>query len=161
MKIAGDLVRKSGQERKEKHQGAVSNHESGHAAEEKQQILDDAAQTDRLFLILANKRLDEVKQRLSVEHYMDTVDHAKRWVSRWQDLICSQTTRERTTDLRNERSRVSNETANKELRHSKALFNRGLKKEFIESWTRCSPAVQDHPCLPGYLRNTINLDIET
>lgn len=35
------------------------------------------------------------------------------------------------TDLRNERSRVSNETANKELRHLKALFNWGLKNELI------------------------------
>ena len=51
------------------------------------------------FLVLVNKRLDEVKQRLSIEHYMDTVYHARRWVSRWQDLTCSQITREMITDL--------------------------------------------------------------
>ena len=37
------------------------------------------------------------------------------------------------TDLRNDRSRVSNETANKELRHLKALFNWGMKNELIVS----------------------------
>lgn len=35
------------------------------------------------------------------------------------------------TDLRNERSRVSNKRTNKELRHLKALFNWGLKNELI------------------------------
>ena len=86
---------------------------------------------------LVNKRLDEVNQRLSVEHSIDTVYHAKRWVSRWKDLTCSQITREMVTELRNERSRVSNETANKELRHLKALFNWGLKNELMTS----NPAV--------------------
>jgi len=89
--------------------------------------------TDMPFLVLVNKRLDEVKQRLSVEHYMDTVYHAKRWVGRWRDLTCSQITGEMVTDLRNERSKVSNETANKELRHLKALFNWGVKNELIVS----------------------------
>ena len=82
---------------------------------------------------LVHKRLDEVNQRLSVEYSIDTVYHARRWITRWKNLTCSQITREMITDLRNERSRVSNETANKELRHLKALFNWGLKNELIES----------------------------
>ena len=89
--------------------------------------------TDMPFLVLVNKRLDEVKQRLSVEHYMDTVYHARRWITRWNGLPCPQITREMIADLRNERSRVSNETANKELRHLKALFNWGLKNELVAS----------------------------
>lgn len=83
------------------------------------------------FWVLVNKRLDEGKQRLTVEHYMDTVYRARRWVSRWKNLACSQITREMITALRNERSKVSNETANKELRHLKALFNWSLKCDLI------------------------------
>lgn len=85
------------------------------------------------FLVLVNKRLDEVKQRLSVEHYMDTVYHARRWVDRWKNLTCLQVTREMIINLRNERSLISNQTANKELRHIKALFNWGIKNELIFS----------------------------
>jgi len=107
--------------------------EAKQAEEEQRKYLMTPPPTDMPFLILVNKRLDEVKQRLSVEHYMDTVYHARRWVSRWKDLTCSLITREMITDLRNERSKVSNETANKELRHLKALFNWGLKNEFIAS----------------------------
>jgi integrase len=107
--------------------------EAKQAEEEQRKYLMIPIPTDMPFLVLVNKRLDEIKQRLSVEHYMDTVYHARRWVSRWKDLTCSQITREMITDLRNERSRVSNETANKELRHLKALFNWGLKNELIIS----------------------------
>jgi integrase len=107
--------------------------EAKQAEEGQRKYLMTPTPTDMPFLILVNKRLDEVKQRLSVEHYMDTVYHARRWVSRWEDFTCSQITREMITDLRNERSKVSNETANKELRHLKALFNWGLKSELIVS----------------------------
>jgi len=111
--------------------------EAKQAEEEQRKHLTAPIPTDMPFLVLVNKRLDEVKQRLSFEHYKDTVYHARRWVSRWQDLACSQITRDMIADLRNERSLVSNETANKELRHLKALFNWGLKNEFIAS----NPAV--------------------
>ncbi len=50
------------------------------------------------FWDLANKRFDELKKQLSVEHYMDIVYHARRRVSRWHDLIYSQTIREMITD---------------------------------------------------------------
>jgi len=107
--------------------------EAKQAEEEQRKYLMTPIPTDMPFLVLVNKRLDEVKQRLSNEHYMDTVYHARRWVTRWNGLNCSQITREMITDLRNERSQVSNETANKELRHLKALFNWGLKNELIAS----------------------------
>ena len=103
------------------------------AEEEQRKYLMMPTPTDMPFLVLVNKRLDEVKQRLSVEHYMDTVYHARRWIARWNGLACSQITREMITDLRNERSKVSNETANKELRHLKALFNWGVKNEILTS----------------------------
>ncbi|MDO9042051.1 MAG: phage integrase SAM-like domain-containing protein [Desulfocapsaceae bacterium] len=63
---------------------------------------------------------------------MDTVYHAKRWVSRWPDLLCSEITLERITALRNERSLVSNQTANKELRYLRSLFNWAIKKELVD-----------------------------
>jgi hypothetical protein len=107
--------------------------EAKQAEEEQRKYLMMPIPTDMPFLVLVNKRLDEVKQRLSVEHYMDTVYHARRWITRWNGLTCSQITREMIADLRNERSRVSNETANKELRHLKALFNWGLKNELVAS----------------------------
>ena len=103
------------------------------AEEEQRKYLMMPTPTDMPFLVLVNKRLDEVKQRLSIEHYMDTVYHARRWIARWNGLACSQITREMITDLRNERSKVSNETANKELRHLKALFNWGVKNEILTS----------------------------
>jgi integrase len=91
-----------------------------------------ATSTDIPFLTLVNKRLDEVKMRLSHEHYMDTVYHAKRWVSRWPDLLCSEITLERITALRNERSLISNQTANKELRYLRSLFNWAIKNELVD-----------------------------
>lgn len=83
------------------------------------------------FLELLNLRLDEVQQRLSEEHYMDTLYHARRWAKRWSGLTCSEITIELITKLRNDRSKVSNQTANKELRLLRSLFNWGIKKRYI------------------------------
>ena len=105
--------------------------EARQAEEEQRKYLMMPTSTDMPFLTLVNKRLDEVKQRLSNEHYMDTVYHARRWVNRWKNLSCSQISREMIVDLRNERSKVSNQTANKELRHLKALFNWAIKNGII------------------------------
>lgn len=85
------------------------------------------------FLELINHRLDEVKQRLSYAHYMDTVYHAKRWVKRWSKLTCNEITIELITKLRDERGLISNQTANKELRYLRSLFNWGVKKAYIEN----------------------------
>lgn len=86
--------------------------------------------------MLVNKLLDEVRQRLSHEHYMDTVYHPRRWSSRWKDLRCSEISIEMVTQLRNDCSKLSNQTANKELRHLKALFNWGIQN----SYTLTNPA---------------------
>ncbi len=94
--------------------------------------------TDMVFLDLIELRLDEVKQRLSHEHYMDTVYHARRWVKRWSGLTCSEITIELITILRDERSKISNQTANKELRYLRSLFNWGIKK----GYTSDNPAVR-------------------
>lgn len=63
--------------------------EAKQAEEEQRKYLMTPTPTDMPFLALVNKRIDEVKQRLSVELYMDTVYHARRWVTRWKDLTCS------------------------------------------------------------------------
>jgi len=105
--------------------------EAKEAEQKKRRELTQATSTDIPFLTLVNKRLDEVKLRLSHEHYMDTIYHAKRWVSRWPDLRCSEITLERITALRNERSLISNQTANKELRYLRSLFNWAIKKELV------------------------------
>lgn len=88
------------------------------------------------FLTLLNLRLDEVKQRLSHEHYMDTVYHARRWAKKWSGLTCSEITIELITELRDYRSKISNQTANKELRYLRSLFNWGMRK----GYTHYNPA---------------------
>ena len=94
-------------------------------------LLERPKSTDMAFLDLIELRLDEVKQRLSNEHYMDTVYHARRWAKRWSGLTCSEVTIELITRLRDERSKISNQTANKELRYLRSLFNWGIKKGYI------------------------------
>ncbi|WP_448875315.1 hypothetical protein [Desulfobulbus propionicus] len=47
--------------------------EAKQAEEEQRKYLMTPTPTDMPFLALVNKRIDEVKQRLSAEHYMDTV----------------------------------------------------------------------------------------
>lgn len=108
--------------------------EAKEAEQKKRQELKQTTSTDMPFLTLVNKRLDEVKQRLSHEHYMDTVYHARRWVDRWENLQCSQITPDEITALRNERNLISAQTANKELRYLRSLFNWGIKKGlFVEN----------------------------
>lgn len=89
--------------------------------------------TDMDFLTFLNLRLDEVKQRLSPDHYMDTVYHSRRWATKWSGLSCAEITIQLITELRDERSKISNQTANKELRHLRALFNWGLRKSYVET----------------------------
>lgn len=101
------------------------------AEQQKRDELSKPISTDMDFLTLMNLRLDEVRQRLSHEHYMDTLYHARRWADRWSGLTCSEITIELITKLRDERSTISNQTANKELRYLRSLFNWGIKKGFV------------------------------
>lgn len=105
--------------------------EAKQAEQRKRNELSRPISTDMAFLDLLNLRLDEVKQRLSHEHYMDTLYHAKRWTKRWSGLSCSEITIELITMLRDERSLVSNQTANKELRYLRSLFNWAMRKGYV------------------------------
>lgn len=99
--------------------------------QKKKELLEKPATTDMAFIDLIELRLDEVKQRLSHDHYMDTVYHARRWIKSWSGLTCSEITIELITILRDERSKISNQTANKDLRYLRSLFNWGIRKEYI------------------------------
>jgi integrase len=105
--------------------------EAKEAEQRKRAELGKPTSTDMDFLTLVNLRLDEVKQRLSFEHYMDTLYHARRWTNKWSGLSCSEITIELITELRDERSQISNQTANKELRLLRSLFNWGTKKGYV------------------------------
>jgi site-specific recombinase XerD len=72
-----------------------------------------------------------LSRRFSHEHYMDTLYHSRRWMKKWSGLSCSEITIELITELRDERSQISNETANKELRHLRSLFNWETKKGYL------------------------------
>lgn len=70
-------------EKSEIHSSLVRNKERGkRSGASKTNRVTRPSSTDMEFLTLVNLRLDEVKQRLSHEHYMDTVYHAKRWTRR-------------------------------------------------------------------------------
>ena len=90
-------------------------------------------QTDMGFLELVNKRLDYVKVYNSVRHYNDYVYMAKRWAKRWGHLPCGEITQDLIEKFVIERSSVSNDTANKEIRYLRATFNFGMKKKYITS----------------------------
>jgi integrase len=62
---------------------------------------------------------------------MDTVYHAKQWTKRWSGLSCTEITIELITQLRDDRSKISNQTANKELRYLRSFFNWGIAKGYI------------------------------
>ena len=93
--------------------------------------------TDMAFLELVNRRLDHVKAYNSVRHYKDSVYMAKRWTERWGNLLCSEITEEMVQEFVLERSSVSSDTANKEIRYLKATFNFGKKKK---KWITVNPA---------------------
>ncbi len=63
--------------------------------------------------------------------WLSVIYHARRWVKRWSGLTCSELSSELISELRNERSEISNQTANKELRYLRSLFNWGITKKFI------------------------------
>ncbi|MFZ2631384.1 MAG: site-specific integrase [Desulfosalsimonadaceae bacterium] len=92
--------------------------------------------TDMAFLDLVNLRLDYVKAYNSERHYTDHTYLARRWVSKWGKLKCSEITSDIVQDYLIQRSRkTSAYTANKELRYLRALFNFGVhpKRGWIPS----------------------------
>jgi len=62
---------------------------------------------------------------------------ARRWVNRWGQFPCSEITEDMVEEFVIERSSVSNDTANKEIRYLRATFNFGKKKK---KWIIVNPA---------------------
>lgn len=88
--------------------------------------------TDMAFLDLVNMRLDHVLSYNSEGHYQQCVYKAKRWVSQWKGLMCSEITRPMIEAfLIKRRKKGSPFTANTDLRYLRATFNHGLKRKLI------------------------------
>jgi len=83
--------------------------------------------------LLVNKRLDHVQAYNSKSHYLDHTGMAKRWVKKWSKLQCSEIRADDIERFILERRKVSAYTANKEIRFLRALFNFGMKREWIAS----------------------------
>jgi integrase len=90
-------------------------------------------QIDMGFLELINKRLDHVKAYNSHRHYTDYLYMAKRWINRWGKLPVSQVTLNMLEQFVMERTKVSNATANKEIRYLRSTFNFGKKRKWIQN----------------------------
>lgn len=95
------------------------------------QEVEEKIPTDMAFLELVNRRLDHVKIYNSLRHYNEYIYIARRWVERWADLLCSDITQDMVEDFIKERSSVSNDTANKEIRYLRATFNFGKRRKLI------------------------------
>jgi integrase len=93
--------------------------------------------TDMAFLELVNRRLDHVKVYNSEKHYKDYFYMAKRWIKKWGHLPCSEITPDMMEKFIMNRSKVSSDTANKEIRYLRATFNFGKKKK---KWITVNPA---------------------
>ena len=91
----------------------------------------ETTKTDMAFLTLANKRLDYVKKYNSKEHFRHFLYHTRRWIKEWKDLICSEITSGMVETYIMKRADVSANTANKELRYLRAIFNYGTRRNFI------------------------------
>jgi len=87
--------------------------------------------TDMGFLELVNRRLDHVESYNSEKHYNDYRYLARRWIERWGHLRLSETTQGMIEQFILERSKVSPDTANKEIRYLRAMFNFGKKRRLI------------------------------
>jgi integrase len=95
------------------------------------------------FLELANKRLDHIKAYNSLSHYKDHVYMANRWIKAWGKMDCDSISRQKIKSFVLKRSRVSNYTANHDLRCLRSLFNFGIR----EGWISANPT-QGIPFLP-------------
>lgn len=92
--------------------------------------------TDISFLDLVNLRLDHLKAYNSPKHYRDHLYSARKWVERWGQLDCSELTPGMVQAFLIKRQRDhSSQTANKELRYLRAMFNFGKspKRKWISS----------------------------
>lgn len=88
---------------------------------------------DMAFWDLVNLRLDHVKAYNSKMHYDEHVYKARKWVKLWGKFNCADISQNMIEKFIFERRKVSAQTANKEIRLLKALFNYGIKKRLIEN----------------------------
>jgi len=87
--------------------------------------------TDMAFLDLVNRWLDHLQAYRSERHYKDSSYHCRRWIKRWGKLACNQITREMVERFMLERSRISAQLANKEIRYLRGMFNFGIKRRVV------------------------------
>jgi hypothetical protein len=92
-------------------------------------MTEEEIQTDITFLELINLRLDHVKAYNSKMHYDEHVYKARKWVKLWGNLNCNEISQKMIEKFIFERRKVSAQTANKEIRLLKALFNYGKKND--------------------------------
>jgi integrase len=88
-------------------------------------------QTDMSFLELVNQRLDYVKTYDSKKHYDDYRYRARRWIRLWGNMNCSEISHETLEPFIFERSRISAQTANMEIRSLRATFNFAKRRDWI------------------------------
>ncbi len=84
------------------------------------------------FLTLVNYRLDHVKAYNSERHYKEYLYMARRWVEKWGKLIANQISQQALETFILDRGKISNFTANKELRYLRATFNFAKQKKWIQ-----------------------------
>lgn len=94
-------------------------------------IVKEETPIDMDFLELVNRRLDHVKAYNSPEHFRHVLYHAKRWVKEWKGRACPEINSEMIEAYVLERAQVSTNTANKEIRYLRALFNFGMNLKII------------------------------
>ena len=83
---------------------------------------DQKTPTDMDFLTLLNRRLDFVQHYNSENHFRNTLYHAKRWVKKWNGLMCSDISCEMIERFVIKRSKVSPVVANREIEYLRALL---------------------------------------
>ena len=88
--------------------------------------------TDTAFLTLVNDRLDYLQAYRAESHYKETKYLAKRWVKEWKLMLCSEIGSDDIQRFVLKRRKVSNYTANKEIRYLRTLFNYGIKRKWIK-----------------------------
>ena len=80
------------------------------------------------FLKLLNNRLDFIQAYRTQKHYEDNIYMAKRWITQWKDKTVHQITPVMISRyVINLKKTISANTANKELKALRALYNFGIK----------------------------------
>ncbi|MGA1826284.1 MAG: tyrosine-type recombinase/integrase [bacterium] len=97
----------------------------------KQEIIQ--TQTDMDFLVLVNKRLDYAEAYNGKRYYNDYRYYGKGWIQEWDNLRCSEITRDMVQSYIFKRAKVSAFTANSEIRYLRGLFNFGIKRDWIKN----------------------------